>query len=67
MDKKVSSSKGKISVKLIKSPIGAIPKHKDTLRGLGLRKMHQVVVLDDNPCIRGMINSISHLLLVEKG
>lgn len=59
-------SKSKISVKLIKSPIGAKPKHRATVRGLGLRKLHQVVVVEDTPCTRGMIKSISHLLSVDK-
>ena len=63
---KSSSTKKKISVKLIKSPIGAIPRHKATVRGLGLKKMNQVVIVEDTPCTRGMIKSISHLLLVGK-
>ena len=35
--------------------------------GLGLKKIRQTVVLDDTPCIRGMINKVSYLLSVEEG
>ena len=61
----MSKSKKQLTVKLIKSPIGAIPKHRATVKGLGLRKMQQVVLVEDNPCTRGMIKSISHLISVE--
>lgn len=56
----------KIKVKLIKSPIGSIPKHKATLRGLGLRKINQQVELEDTPAVRGMVKKITHLLQVEE-
>lgn len=56
----------KVTVKLVKSPIGSIPKHKATLRGLGLRKMNQVVSLEDTVCVRGMINAVRHLVQVQQ-
>ena len=54
----------KISVTLIKSPIGTLPKHKLCLKGLGLRRMHQSVSVEDTPAVRGMVNKISYMLTV---
>ncbi|SVE15509.1 uncharacterized protein METZ01_LOCUS468363, partial [marine metagenome] len=48
-----------------KSPIGALPKHKLCLKGLGLRRMHQSVEVEDNPAVRGMISKISYMLAVD--
>lgn len=56
----------RVKVTLVKSPIGYKQDQKDTVRSLGLRKMHQSVEHTDNPMIRGMINKVSHLLLVEE-
>ena len=50
----------------VKSKIGYKPKAKATLAALGLRKMQQVVVHQDSPQIRGMINNIPYLLKVEE-
>ena len=55
----------RISVTLIKSPIGTLPKHKLCLKGLGLRRMHQSVSVEDTPAVRGMINKISYMLKVD--
>jgi large subunit ribosomal protein L30 len=55
----------KISVTLIKSPIGTLPNHKLCLKGLGLRRMHQSVSVEDTPAVRGMINKISYMLKVD--
>ena len=55
----------KIRVTLVKSFNGRLQSHKDTVRGLGLRRMHQTVEVDDTPEIRGMINKIAYLLKVE--
>lgn len=54
----------KLQVKLVKSTIGAIPKHRKTVQALGLRKLNQVVEHQDNPQIRGMLNQVSHLIEV---
>ena len=54
-----------IKVTLVKSPIGRIEAHKATVRGLGLRRMHHTVELQDTPAIRGMINTVGYLLKVE--
>ncbi len=56
----------KIKVTLIKSRFGRLPKHRETVRGLGLRKINSSKVLADTPCIRGMINQIAYLLKVEE-
>ena len=50
---------------LVKSPIDRIEAHKATVRGLGLRRMHHTVELQDTPAIRGMINAVSYLVKVE--
>ena len=57
-------AKKTVTVKLVRSPIGALPKHKLCLQGLGLRRMHQSVDVEDTPAVRGMINKISYMLTV---
>lgn len=54
-----------LKVTLVRSVIGRIEAHKATVRGLGLRRMHHTVVLQDTPEIRGMINAVSYLVKVE--
>ena len=54
-------AKKTVTVKLVRSPIGALPKHKLCLQGLGLRRMHQSVEVEDTPAVRGMINKISYM------
>jgi large subunit ribosomal protein L30 len=56
----------KLKVRQIKSAIGRQEKQKRTLRALGIRRMHQTVVVEDNPCMRGMVKKIEHLLEVEE-
>ena len=56
----------KLKVTLVKSPIGAVPKHRATVEALGLKKIRSVVEHNDNPQIRGMINKVSHLVTVEE-
>jgi len=60
------TTKSKLSITLIKSGSGRLPAHKATLVGLGLKKIRSTVVLDDTPCVRGMINKISYMLEVEQ-
>ncbi|MBW2712842.1 MAG: 50S ribosomal protein L30 [Deltaproteobacteria bacterium] len=55
-----------VRVTLVRSPIGYNKKQRETLRGLGLRRMHQTVDVIDQPCNRGMINKVIHLLKVEE-
>ena len=52
----------KVSVKLVKSISGRKPDHKATVAGLGLRRINQIVELEDTPSVRGMINKVSYLL-----
>jgi large subunit ribosomal protein L30 len=56
---------GKIRVKLVKSTAGCKSGHVATVRGLGLRKLHQTVELKDTPAVRGMIETVSYLVRVE--
>ena len=59
------AKKKSVKVTLVKSPIGTLPKHKLCLKGLGLRRMHQSVEVEDTPAVRGMINKVNYLLAVE--
>jgi large subunit ribosomal protein L30 len=54
----------KLKVTLVRSPIDRVQKQKDTVRGLGLRRLHHSVVLEDTPSIRGMIRKVQHLVVV---
>ena len=53
-----------LKVQLVRSPIGCKQSHRDTVRGLGLRKINSVRELEDTPAVRGMINKISYLVKV---
>ena len=55
-----------IKITLVKSTIGAIPKHKKTVQALGLGKVNSSVIQQDNAAIRGMVNQVSHLVKVEE-
>ena len=56
----------KLKITLVKSPIGAVPKHKKTVEALGLRKMNKTVEMPDNEAVRGMIWHVRHLVKVEE-
>lgn len=56
-----------LKVTQIRSVHGRLPVHKACIKGLGLRRMHHTVELQDTPSIRGMINKISYMLKVEEG
>lgn len=60
------SSKGKVKITLVRSTIGRLAAHKACVSGLGLRRMHQTVTVEDTPCNRGMINKVSYMLKVEE-
>ncbi len=64
--KKVALSKATVSVTLIKSFYGRLPKHRATVTGLGLKRINHTVVLEDTPEVRGMISKVSYLLKVEE-
>ena len=56
----------KLKITLVKSTIGTIPKHKATVKALGLRKLNKTVEMPDNAAIRGMIDHVKHLVKVEE-
>jgi len=56
----------KLKITQIKSQIGQKLNQKETLKALGIRKMNQTVIHKDTPEIRGMINTVIHLVKVEK-
>ena len=55
-----------LKVTLVKSPIGAIPKHRKTVEALGLTKLHKTVELLNNAATKGMIQQVGYLLKVEE-
>jgi large subunit ribosomal protein L30 len=55
-----------IKVTLVRSPIGAQPSHRECVRGLGLKRMHQTVEVEDTPSVRGMVNKINYMVRVEE-
>ncbi len=59
---------GKKSVTVVQtgSPIGRRPDQEATLKGLGLNKRHRRRILEDTPAVRGMINKVKHLVMVEE-
>ena len=60
------AKKKQIKVTLLRSPIGAQPKHRACVRGLGLKRIRQTVILEDTPAIRGMAAKIDHMVRVEQ-
>ena len=57
-------AEGTIKIKLVRSPICTPEKQKLVVKGLGLRKMNQIVVRPDTPVFRGMVKKVPHLLQV---
>ena len=66
MAKQKKSKKKTLQVTLVKSPIGYNQRQKDTVRALGLRRLNQTVEHQDSPALRGMLQSITHLIQVEE-
>jgi large subunit ribosomal protein L30 len=60
------ASSNKIKLTLVKSRFGRLKNHKASIAGLGLRRIHQTVEVEDTPQNRGMINQVSYLLKVEE-
>jgi len=58
------STSGRIRIKQVRSEIGYTERQRATLRGLGVRRLHRVVEVEDTPSIRGMIDKVSHLVVV---
>jgi large subunit ribosomal protein L30 len=55
---------GMLKIKMIGSVIGCPRKQRETVRGLGLRRLHQIVERVDSPEIRGMVKKIPHLVTI---
>ena len=56
-----------VKVKLVKSPLGRLPRHRACVAGLGLRGIGSVSELEDTPAVRGMVNKVAYLLEVDGG
>ena len=63
-DPKGGAKTGTIKVKMVGSVIGSTEGQRATVRGLGLRRLHQVVVREDTPQIRGMVEKVPHLVAI---
>jgi large subunit ribosomal protein L30 len=59
-----AAMEGNIKIKLVRSPICTPEKHKRIVKGLGLRRLNQVVVRPDSPVFRGMVKKVPHLLKI---
>ena len=57
---------GKLKITLVKSTIGAIPKHRKTVEALGLRKLNKSVEMPDNESVRDRVKQVQHLVKVEE-
>ena len=55
----------KLRVTLVKSVIGTKQDHRATVKGLGLRKLNSVAILEDTPAVRGMIRKVAYLVKSE--
>lgn len=60
------SDQKRLKLTLVRSMIGRLKNHQSCVRGLGIRKMHQSVIVDGTPENLGMINKVSYLLKVEE-
>jgi large subunit ribosomal protein L30 len=59
------ADKKKLKVTLVKSPISARQNHRQTVLGLGLRRVRQTVEVEDTPAVRGMIATVNYLVRLE--
>ncbi len=60
----MANTEKKIKVQLVRSVIGTNKSHRETVRGLGLRRLNSVSELVDTPEVRGMINKVDYLVKV---
>ncbi|HAF43656.1 MAG: 50S ribosomal protein L30 [Sideroxydans sp. GWF2_59_14] len=65
MATKQAQAKKTLKVTLVKSVIGTKESHRACVRGLGLRRMHHTVEVEDTPAVRGMINKVYYLVKCE--
>ena len=59
------SAKGRVKVRWVRSAIGFNRKQRARLVGLGFKRLNQTVELEDSPSVRGMIDKVIHLVVVE--
>ncbi len=59
------ADKQMMRVKLVRGMHGRLASHQACVRGLGLRRMHQTVEVEDTPATRGMVNKVSYMVTVE--
>jgi large subunit ribosomal protein L30 len=60
------SDKKMMNVTLMRSMNGRLKSHQSCVRGLGLKRMHQTVSVEDTPSTRGMLNKVSYMVNVEE-
>ena len=60
------ADKKTVKVTLVRSVNGRLASHKACVRGLGLRRIHHTVEVEDTPCTRGMIDKVSYMLRIEE-
>jgi large subunit ribosomal protein L30 len=60
------ADKKTMHVTLVRSVNGRLASHKACVKGLGLRRMHQTVEVEDTPCTRGMVNKVNYMVRVEE-
>jgi large subunit ribosomal protein L30 len=65
-DASVAKGNKKVKLTLLKSRFGRVPGHAQCASGLGLRRRHQSVLVEDTPENRGMIDKISYMLRIEE-
>jgi len=58
------ADKKMMNVTLVRSTSGRLSTHQACVRGLGLRRMHQTVAVEDTPATRGMVNKVSYMVKV---
>ncbi len=56
----------KIKIKLVRSTCKRLKSHKACVAGLGLRRIHQIVEVEDTPCTRGMINKVNYMVKIQE-
>ncbi|MDB9753312.1 50S ribosomal protein L30 [Oceanospirillaceae bacterium] len=61
----MAATKSMIKVTLVRSVHGKLPRHRDCVKGLGLKRMWHTVEVEDTPSVRGMINKVNYMVRVE--
>jgi large subunit ribosomal protein L30 len=64
MAKSKNKDGARIRIQLVRSLIGSTDKQRATVRGLGLRRLRQIVEREDTPAVRGMVTAVPHLVRI---